>query len=177
MATPVETELPYAAPTEPHPIREAFLSGDTGAIRELLTPDVVLRSPITPSFRFEGREEVGRLFEDIVEAIRDVRYTDELTSGNVHVLVFEARTGRTEIQGVDVMRLDDEGRIREMTVLVRPFPGLAELTRVLGGRLARRRGRLRGVLFALMTAPVAFLIRFGDPVGAKLARPPRQGGV
>jgi hypothetical protein len=88
--------------------------------------------------------------------------------------IFRARLrGGAELEGTDLMRLDEDGKIREMTVFIRPLPGLAAFAAALGPRVARRRGRARGALLALMARPLAAVIRSGDGIGTRLARPAR----
>jgi hypothetical protein len=41
--------------------------------------------------------------------------------------MFEARVGDRRLQGVDILRFDDDGRIAELTVMVRPMSGMNAL--------------------------------------------------
>ena len=41
--------------------------------------------------------------------------------------MFEARVGDRELQGVDILKFDDDGRIAELTVMVRPMSGMHAL--------------------------------------------------
>jgi len=43
------------------------------------------------------------------------------------MLAFSARVGDRELDGIDLLRFDGEGRIREMAVYVRPLSGLNAL--------------------------------------------------
>jgi hypothetical protein len=59
-----------------------------------------------------------------VQVFEDFRYTDEFDGvpGTLgHVLVFRARIGDRELEGVDILRTDDEGTPTELTVMVRPY--------------------------------------------------------
>ena len=90
--------------------------------------DAVLHSPIT--FQpFEGRPAIRRLLGIILEVFQDFRYTDELgdAEGRTRVLVFRARVGKREVEGVDLLRFDDAGLVSDLTVLVRPRSGLEAL--------------------------------------------------
>jgi hypothetical protein len=107
--------------------RSAVEAGDLGAMIESLAPDVVFHSPVahTP---FEGRETVGKVLEAVTQTFEDFEYTDELETGDgTHALVFRARVGDKQLQGIDLIRLDAEGLIRELTVMVRPASGLMAL--------------------------------------------------
>jgi hypothetical protein len=153
--------------------REAFEAHDYAAIRDLLAPDAVLFSPITPSFQFHGQGQVADVLRDVNEVTDQLEITDLIGSGDTHALISQGSVGGESIGGVVVLRVEDE-RIRELTVYIRPLPGLATLTAKLGPPVARRRGRLHALLIWVMTAPLAFVLRVGDKLLAGLARPPGQ---
>jgi hypothetical protein len=148
-----------------HPFQRAFLGRDVDAIAETLAPDVVLNSPII-STRFRGREEVTHLFSAIFETLDVVGYTDTV-EGEPLVTVFKARIGRQEMEGVDIFRFDEAGKIRELTVLIRPLAGLTALAAALGPRLTRS-SRARAVLVRLLSTPLATITRVADPIAARL---------
>jgi len=56
----------------------------------------------------------------------DFRYTGEYGGDDGHVLVFSARVGDREIQGVDILRTED-GALTELTVMVRPYSAATAL--------------------------------------------------
>jgi hypothetical protein len=49
--------------------------------------------------------------------------------------VFEARVGDRELQGVDILRFDSDGRVREMIVMVRPMSGMHALAEAMQRQL------------------------------------------
>jgi hypothetical protein len=111
--------------------RAAVETQDRDAMVAALAPDVVLRSPIT--FKpFEGREAVSILFGVLLDTFEDFRYTDELDGGGVKALVFEARVGDKQVQGLDLLRFDDEGLIEDFTVMVRPLSAAMALAEAVG---------------------------------------------
>src|SRR5436853_6728519 len=102
---------------------------------EALAQDVVFNSPV--AFKpFEGRDTVAQVLEAVLNTFEDFRYTDELDDGNVHALVFRARVGDKELEGIDLLRLDDDGKIADFTVLVRPASGLMALGAAMGPKVA-----------------------------------------
>ena len=114
--------------------REAVEAGDMDAGVALLADDVVFRSPAV--FKpYVGAEAVGHLLRTVFGVFEDFRYTDELHAEGAHVLVFEARVGDRELQGIDLIREAADGRIAEFTVMVRPASGLAALAAEMGARL------------------------------------------
>ena len=44
-----------------------------------------------------------------------------------HALIFNARVGDKSVQGLDLLRTDDSGRITNLTVMIRPLSGLIAL--------------------------------------------------
>ncbi len=113
--------------------RAAAEGKDFSAIDELFTEDVVFRSPVV--FKpYEGRDAVAMLLGAVVRVFEDFRYTDEL-GGDPHGLIFRARIGDRELQGIDLLRADDDGRISELTVMVRPLSGLNALVEAMGRAL------------------------------------------
>lgn len=116
--------------------RAAVEARDLEAMRAVLHPDVVFRSPVV--FRpYEGREAVMGVLRHVVEVFEDFRYTDELSgTDGTHGLVFEARVGDRAVQGWDYLRTDGDGLVTELTVMVRPASGLMALGQAMGERLA-----------------------------------------
>ena len=117
------------------PFRTAVESEDWDAIRELLHPDVQFRSPAvhTP---YEGREACLHLLGHVFEVFEGFRYTDEIRdpSGTTG-LVFRASVGGRELEGWDYLTHDEDGRITEFAVMVRPLSGLIALAQAMGARL------------------------------------------
>ncbi|MFD4173659.1 MULTISPECIES: nuclear transport factor 2 family protein [Streptomyces] len=109
--------------------RAAVDRRDLGALDDLFTEDIRLYSPVkfTP---FEGRPMVLGLFGVLLRTFEDFRYVGEFagasrtsadgTEAPSAVLLFRATVGGREIHGIDLLHLDDDGRIKEFTVMVRP---------------------------------------------------------
>jgi hypothetical protein len=117
-----------------HSFRSAVERRDIDAAVELLADDVVFRSPAV--FKpYEGRETVATILKTVFGVFEDFRYTDELAGDGVHALIFEARVGDRDVQGLDLIRPDDDGRIAEFTVMVRPASGLIALAERMGPAL------------------------------------------
>jgi hypothetical protein len=107
--------------------RTAVEARDIDGMVEALSPDVTFHSPMahTP---FEGREMVGKVLAAVLETFEDFEYTDEFGNPDgTHALVFRARVGDKQVQGLDLIRLGDDGLIDELTVMIRPASGLMAL--------------------------------------------------
>ncbi|HEY4779740.1 MAG TPA: nuclear transport factor 2 family protein [Solirubrobacterales bacterium] len=108
---------------EPHPFRVAAESKDVDLMTETLREDVVLHSPIL--FRgFEGREMVGQVLTHVAATLEDLTYVDELAGENRVCLRFKARVGDREIEGIDFLELDGDGKVTELTVFMRPLSAI-----------------------------------------------------
>ena len=115
--------------------RELVESKDLEALPGLLAEDAVLHSPVT--FRpFEGREAVAFVLGHVAQVFQDFRYVAEMERDGLTTLVFEARVGDRDVQGVDLVRVGDDGLIDDITVLIRPLSGLQALAEEMGRRLA-----------------------------------------
>lgn len=155
-----DTSLASAATTA---LRSAAETGDADAVAELLAPDVVLHSPMTERVRFEGREDVTELHRDIFAVLDDLKTTEALALGDTRSFSFHARVRAVELEAHVLVHVNEQGLIDELKIFVRPLPSLATLFAVLPPRVsARRRGRLMGAIVALLTRPLAFVLRTAD---------------
>ena len=116
--------------------RAAVESWDLDAIGELLAPEVVFHSPAT-FHPFVGRETVSRLLALVGETFEDFRYTDELETDGAHALIFRAGIGGREIEGIDLLRFDEDGLIVDFTVMLRPISGLLPFAQAMGEKVAQ----------------------------------------
>jgi hypothetical protein len=107
---------------------------DMDAARELLAEDIVFHSPAT-FHPFVGRETVGRLLGIVAQTFEDFRYTDELETDGAHALIFRASIAGREIEGLDLLRLDEDGLICDFTVMLRPISGLLPFAQAMGEKV------------------------------------------
>lgn len=144
-------------------LRAAGEKGDADAVAKLLAPDVVFHSPMTERIRFEGRDEVAALHRDIFAVLDDISTAEPLTHGDSGAFAFRARVRGVELEAMNLVRCNESGQIVELTVFVRPLPGLATLFAALPPRVsARRRGPLRAALATSLAHPLAFVVRTAD---------------
>jgi hypothetical protein len=114
--------------------REAAERKDIGAASELFAEQIVFHSPAT-FHPFVGRETVTRLLEIVADTFEDFRYTDELDADGAHALIFRAAIGGREIEGLDLIRLDEDGLIADFTVMLRPISGLLPFAQAMGEKV------------------------------------------
>lgn len=118
----------------PHPFRVAAEAKEIERLSELLSEDVVLHSPIL--FRgFEGREIVTLVLTQVAATVEDPTYTDELVEGNTVCLRFKGKVGELELEGIDFLELDDDGKIAELTVFMRPLSAITAFNEQMKARL------------------------------------------
>jgi hypothetical protein len=114
--------------------RAAVESGDIDTVEELFAEDIVFHSPAT-FHPFVGRETVTGLIRIVAETFEDFRYTDEFEADGAHALVFRAGIGGREIEGLDLMRFDEDGLIVDFTVMLRPLSGLVPFAQAMGEKV------------------------------------------
>ena len=73
---------------------------------------------------YEGRDQLLPILGAVSEVFEDFRYLEQVEEGDVAVLVFAARVGDRQLQGVDILKFDADGRIVELSVMVRPMSGV-----------------------------------------------------
>jgi hypothetical protein len=114
--------------------RAAVESKDVSAIGEVFTDDVTFKSPVV--FKpYEGREAVAMILGAVVQVFENFRYTDQTETGDVATLAFTATVGDRELDGIDLLRFDDDGRVSELAVYVRPMSGVNALAEAMGRKL------------------------------------------
>ena len=92
----------------------------------LLADDVVFYSPVvyTPQ---EGKAVTTLYLEAAKQALPGdggegrFRYTKQVLAGDTAVLEFETTVAGKYVNGVDIIRCDDAGRIVEFRVMIRPL--------------------------------------------------------
>ena len=111
--------------------RAAAEAKDFSTIDELFAEDALFCSPVV--YRpYSGREAIKVILGAVLNVFEDFRYTTQLEDGDAAVLVFETRVGEREVQGVDMLTFGADGRIVELTVMVRPMSGMHALAERMG---------------------------------------------
>jgi len=115
--------------------RRGVESRDMAVMMDAFADGAVLHSPIT--FKpFEGKEAIARLLGILMQVFQDFRYTDELTAEDgTKALIFRTRVGERDVEGLDLIRFDDTGRIVDFTVMVRPRSAVEALLKEVSSRL------------------------------------------
>lgn len=118
-------------------LKRAIEALDADAVEALLAPDVVFLSPAVHK-PYVGREAAMILLRAVMEVFEDFRYTRTFTdddAGGGSVMLFAARVGGREVEGVDIITVGDDGLVTEFRVMVRPLSGLVALAEAMGPRV------------------------------------------
>jgi ketosteroid isomerase-like protein len=122
--------------------RAAVENGRVDQATELFREDAVFRSPIL--FKpYEGRDRVLRVLQAAERALGvrgSFRYVHQLEDPNdrVAVLEFVTEVDGKQVEGIDKLTFDEEGRITELKVMLRPASGL----QAVGARMAEELPRV-----------------------------------
>jgi SnoaL-like domain len=117
--------------------RTAVEAGDPEALMDALAEDVVFRSPVV--FRpYKGKPIVSAIVtQAAMKVFEDFRYVEHLEEGDTAALIFEARVGDRQVDGLDLLRFGADGKIIELMVMVRPMSGLNALAEAMGREFER----------------------------------------
>ena len=113
---------------------------DPAGLATLLGDDCVFRSPAV--HRPQGGKDLttAYLSAAVVVLGPTLTYRHEWYDARSAVLEFEAELDGLTIHGIDMLRWDEDGRLTEFTVMVRPFKGLEKLMEQMAAELFRDRG-------------------------------------
>lgn len=111
----------------------------------LLSDEILFRSPVahTP---YPGREAIKLVLKNVNQVFQDFTYHRTLATddGNSLVLEFSAHVNGKQLKGIDMLRFDEQGRIVEFEVMIRPLSGLQELGKEMAKRMAPYAAMLSG---------------------------------
>jgi hypothetical protein len=111
-------------------------------VAELLHEDAVFRSPVL--FKpYEGREQVLKVLtaaERVLASAGHFRYLHQLEDAHDRVafLEFATEVDGKQVEGIDKLTFDEDGRITEVKVMLRP----ASAMQVVGARMAEEFERI-----------------------------------
>jgi SnoaL-like domain len=122
--------------------RAVVENGRVDQATELFREDAIFRSPIL--FKpYQGRERVLKVLqaaERVLGSGGSFRYVHQLEDrqDRVAVLEFVTEVDGKHVEGIDKLTFDEEGRITELKVMLRPASGL----QAVGARMAQELPRV-----------------------------------
>ncbi len=127
-----------------------------GGLDALLHDDCVFYSPVV--FTPQRGKEITKMYLNAAGATlggdeprpgaqagsgdekKGFRYTKEVLAGNQAILEFETEMGGKYINGVDIITCDDDGKIVEFKVMVRPLQAINLLHQQMARMLEKMKG-------------------------------------
>ena len=109
---------------------------DMAILAELLHPEVVFRSPMAHR-PYAGSLAVGLILKTVITIFEDFTYHREFASndGLQVVLEFSAVVDGKALKGIDMIGFDEQGKIIDFEVMIRPFNALVALGKEMGARV------------------------------------------
>lgn len=137
----------HPAPSQLKPVVAASLAKwhamvvtkDPQDLPSIVHPDAVFRSPMA-IHPYQPAAALILALSTVIQVFQDFTYHRQLASedGLNAVLEFSARVGDKQLKGIDLVRFDEDGKIVEFEVMVRPLSGLQALGAEMGARLAEK---------------------------------------
>ncbi len=113
---------------------KAVKSQDMAILSSIIADDAVLLSPAFWKPR-EGKDKVLAILKAVTDTFEGLTYTKEWISGDEIILEFETTVDGKSLKGIDRLTLDENGKLKEIEVLIRPMNGLMALAQALGPKL------------------------------------------
>jgi hypothetical protein len=110
---------------------------DMDKLPGILHENAVFRSPM--AFKpYVSAAAVNLILNTVSKVFTQFEYHRQLVSedGLSVVLEFSAAVGDKSLKGIDMIRFDEEGKIVDFEVMIRPFNALQALGAEMGARLA-----------------------------------------
>jgi ketosteroid isomerase-like protein len=121
-----------------HPFRKAVENGDLDAVAALLADDVVFTSPV--AFKpYPGKAITTAILRAVTQVFENFTYVREIANpdGRDHAFVFTASVAGKELQGCDFLHFDEDGKIDDFTVMVRPLSAAHALSEAMGAQFEK----------------------------------------
>jgi hypothetical protein len=147
----------------------AWETRDLDAWVDALAADIVLWSPILRK-PFRGRDAARELFGIMFAVFGEVRITHEFATDDASAFFWNADVNGRVIEGTDLIKRNEDGKVTEIRVSIRPLVDIATFAAAVGPPLARRRGRLRGLVTKLLSAPLRPLMAAIDIMASRFSQ-------
>ncbi|HPL80377.1 MAG TPA: FAD-dependent oxidoreductase, partial [Burkholderiaceae bacterium] len=124
---------------------EMVAAVNLGELPSILHPKAVFRSPMA-HMPYPGAQVVQLILGTVMHVFQDFTYHRQLSSadGLSVVLEFSATVNGKELKGIDLIRFDEDGKIVDFEVMVRPMSGLQALGDEMAKRLAPYLAAMKG---------------------------------
>lgn len=113
---------------------KAVKQSDMEILSTIVAENASLLSPAFWKPR-EGKDKVLMVLAAVTETFQDLTYTKEWVDGDELILEFTTSVDGKQMKGIDRITLDENGKLKEIEVLIRPMNGLMALAAALNERL------------------------------------------
>jgi hypothetical protein len=107
---------------------------DMAILHELLADDVTFHSPFVWQPK-EGKLITSLILKTAASIFENFNYVRAIVSEHDWALEFEANIGELSLRGIDLIKINGEGKITDFEVMIRPANGLQALGIEMGKRL------------------------------------------
>jgi hypothetical protein len=112
---------------------EAVVAKDLDAVEDMLADEVVFTSPV--AYRpYPGKAITISILRAVVEVFEDFKYIREIQDDHEHAYVFTAEINSLSVTGCDFLTFDEEGKIADFMVMVRPLKAAHALAAAMADR-------------------------------------------
>lgn len=117
-----DTEVPAAVTA----LLAGMHAGDVEKVAENVADGIVLKSPIFAD-PFVGREQALAVIGHLLGAVDEFDSGEILIGETCFAVQLTLKAGATEVEGVDIVTVDDGGKVDSMTIQWRPLPAIVEV--------------------------------------------------
>lgn len=112
---------------------------DLSELRTILRADAMFRSPMAFN-PYKSADAVVLALTTVITVFENFTYHRQFATddGLNVVLEFSANVGGKSLEGADFVRFDEEGKIVDFEVMIRPMSGLQALGEEMGKRLGHK---------------------------------------
>jgi hypothetical protein len=104
-------------------MQAAFREGDFSMVADRLADDILFNSPVLER-PWTSRAVVERLGPAMVAVLERIEFGPVVIHGRRAILPFSAHRGSVAVDAIEVMDVDDAGKIAELTIYIRPLPAV-----------------------------------------------------
>ncbi len=115
--------------------RDAVEGGDAEKIYPLLSNEMTFYSPVLfkPS---TDRAYIDAILRFVDETLSDFEYIESYQQPQGAAMMFRAKVGDLTVEGVDFFKLNEEGKVTELKVMLRPLNAVMTLAETMKAHFA-----------------------------------------
>ncbi len=106
-------------------------------LHEILADEIKFHSPIVWKPK-NGKMMAAAILTTATEIFEDFKYIRQIFDKNLACLEFSARIGEFDLRGVDLIEFDENGKMIDFEVMIRPANALQKLGAEMSKRLTEK---------------------------------------